>query len=258
MKKLILPLLLFIIIFFTGCSKKENISQLDEIMQRDVLIVGVKTDSKPFGYINKTTGEIEGFDIDVAKYIAKDLLGSERKIKFIPVTPATRIEAITSGQADMIIATMSITPQRQFLIDFTIPYYIAGQTAIVKQDSDIYNFADLKKKKTIVVLGTTSEQNIRKIIPTAKLIGYKNYEEAFIAFKNGEADAISSDNTILSGFLIDNKGFRILKNRISQEPYAIGIRKNENDESLKKNLNIVLKRMQKDGTIKALKKKWQL
>ncbi len=258
MKKLILALLLFIIFFLTGCSKKETISQVDKIIQRDNLIVGVKTDSKPFGYINKTTGEIEGFDIDIAKYIAKDILGSERKVKFVPVTPATRIEAITSGQVDMVIATMSITPQRQFLIDFTTPYYIAGQTAIVKEDSDIHTFSDLKRKTTIVVLGTTTEQNIRRIIPTARLNGYKNYEEAFKAFKEGQADALSSDNTILSGFLMDNKGYRILKNKISQEPYAIGIKRNEEDESLKKNLNIIITRMQKDGTIRALKKKWQL
>ena len=258
MKKLILPLLFFIIIFLTGCSKKETISQVDKIIQRDILIVGVKTDSKPFGYINKNTGEIEGFDIDIAEYIAKDILGNERKIKYIPVTPATKIEAITSEEVDMVIATMSITPQRQFLIDFTTPYYIAGQTAIVKNDSNIHTFSDLRRKKIIVVLGTTAEQNLRRIIPTAKLIGYKNYEEAFNAFKNGEADAISSDNTILSGFLIDNKGFRILKNKISQEPYAIAIKRNEDDESLKKNLNIIINRMQKDGTLKALRKKWQL
>lgn len=257
MKKF-LSILILLLLFFTACTKKEEKTQIDKIIERDILIVGINPNVKPFGFKNKLTDEIEGFDADIAKYIAKDILGSERKIQFIPVTPSTRIEAITSGAVDMVIATMSITPQRQFLIDFTNPYYIAGQTAIVKEDSNIHNFADLKNKTTIVVLGTTSEQNIRRIIPTAKLNGYKNYQEAFEAFKEGQADAISTDNTILSGFLIDNKGYRMLKNKISQEPYAIGIKRNEKDESLKKNLNIIINRLQKDGTIKTLKEKWQI
>lgn len=260
MKKILLSIFVLMFIFLTGCASEDKKveTQLEKIIARDVLVVGVKTDSKPFGYINRNTGEVEGFDIDIAKYIAKDMLGSERKIKLVPVTPNTRIEAILSGQVDMVIATMSITPQRQFLIDFTQPYYIAGQTVMVKEDSTIQNFSDLRKKTTIVVLGTTTEQNIRRIIPTARLSGYKNYEEAFKAFKEGKADAFSSDNTILSGFLMDNKGYRILKNKISQEPYAIGIMKNEEDNSLKKNLDIIIHRMQKDGTIKSLKKKWSV
>lgn len=259
MKKILLSFLILTLLIFTGCTKKEKeISQIEKIVERDILIVGVSTESKPFGFINPKTGKVDGFDIDIAKEVAKDILGSERKIEFVPVSPATRIEAITSGKVDMVIATMTITPQRQYFIDFSDPYYIAGQTALVKEDSDIYNFSDLKKKTTIVVLGTTAESNIRRIIPTAKITGYKSYQEAFNAFKDGHADAISSDNTILSGFLIDNEGYRILKNKISQEPYAIGIKQTENDESLKRNLNITIARLHRDKTIKDLKNKWQV
>lgn len=258
MKK-ILSILILSLLFLTSCSKKQEESAYDKIIKRDILIVGVKEDSKPFGYISNVTNEHEGFDIDIARYIAQDLLGSERKIKFIGVTPDKRIEAITSGEVDMVIATLSITPQRQYLIDFTQPYYMAGQTALVKEDSDIYTFADLKNKTTIVVLGSTAEKNIRRIIPTAKIIGYKNYKDAFNAFEQGKGDAISSDNTILSGYLMDHSGYRMLKNKISKEPYAVGIKQSETDDNkLKKNLNIIITRMHKDGTIKSLKKKWQL
>ena len=259
MKKII-TLLMLAVILFTGWSKKETISRYDEIIKRDVLIVGVKTDSKPFGYISSVTNSPEGFDIDVARYIAQDILGSERKIKFVSVTPNTKIEALTSGEVDLIIATMSITPQRALLIDFSLPYYIAGQSALVKEDSNIHTFSDLKDKTTIVVLGSTAERNIRRIIPMAKIIGYKNYEEAFNAFLNGEADAISTDDTILSGFLLDHKGYRMLKNKITKEAYAVGIRKSDddNDDKLKRNVNVIITRMQKDGTLKDLKNKWHL
>ena len=158
----------------------------------------------------------------------------------------------------MIIATMTVTPQRQYLVDFSSPYYIAGQTALVKEESDINTFADLKRKTTIVVLGTTAEQNIRRIIPTARIVGYKDYHSAFEAFKQGKGDAISTDDTIISGFLMDNNsGYRILKNRISQEPYAIAI-KQQDDQRLKTELNIIVNRMKKDGTILSLKRKWHI
>lgn len=259
MKKLILSVLLLTIIILTGCTQEKEVkSQVEQIIDRDYLIVAVKTDSKPFGYIDEKTGQNEGFDIDIAKAIAKDILGSERKIKYVPVTTAEKIEAITSGKVDIVVATFTMTPQRQFLIDFSTPYYIAGQSAIVREKSNIYNFSDLKNKRTIVVLGSTAEQNIRRILPMARLIGFKNYKEAFDAFKEGQADAISTDNTILSGFLMDNKGYRMIKNRITQEPYAVGFKINENDDSLKKSVNITINRIRKDGTLIQLKKKWNV
>lgn len=259
MKKILLLILFLSVFLITGCSgKKEMKTQIEEIIDRDYIIAAVKTDSKPFGYIDKETGKNEGFDIDIARQIAKDILGSDRKIKFIPVTTAEKIEMVTSGKADIVVATFTMTPQRQYLVDFSIPYYIAGQSVVVKEDSNIYNFSDLKNKKTIVVLGSTAEQNIRRILPMARLTGFKNYEEAFKAFKEGKADAISTDNTILSGFLMDNKGYRMIKNRITQEPYAVGIKLNENDDSLKKSINITINRIQRDGTLLKMKKKWNV
>ena len=257
MKKII-SLLILSLLLLTGCGKKQEISTYDKIVERDYLIVGITTESKPFGFISETTNEPEGFDIDVARYIAKDMLDSERKIEFVSIQPEERIEAITSEKVDMVIATLSITPQRQYFIDFSQPYYIAGQTALVREDSDIHTFSDLKDKTTIIILGTTSEKNIRGIIPTAKIIGYKSYSNAFKAFEEGNGDAISTDNTILSGFLMDHSGYRMLKNKISKEPYGIGIKQNDEDTKLKRNLDIIINRMQKDGTLKKLKEKWQL
>ena len=261
MKKILcLILIIFVCFILTSCGKKEVESRYDKIIKRDYLIAGVKTDSIPFGFINNETQQPDGFDIDVVKYIAQDILGSDRKIEFVSVTPENRIEKLTSGEVDIIAATMSATPQRQYLIDVSEPYFIAGQTALVKQDSDVYTFADLKTKTIIVILGTTAEKNIRRIIPMAKIIGYTNYTEAFDAFLNGKGDAISTDNTILSGFLSEHPEYRMLKNKISKEPYVIGIRQpDENeDDKLKRNIDIIIIRMHKDGTLRQLKEKWNL
>ena len=256
MKKLVCLLILSLVLL-TGCGKKDEKNALEQILDKDVLVVGVKTDSKPFGFISNATGDYEGFDVDVARYIAKDLLGSERKIKFVSIDSNNRIEAITSGQIDMAIATMSITPQRQYLIDFSIPYYIAGQTAMVREDSDIHSFGDLKRKTIIISLGSTAEKNIRRILPTTKMIGYKSHHEAFQALQEGKGDALSDDDVILAGYMIDNPGYRLIKTRISREPYAIGI-KQYDDKTLKITLDDIITRMKKDGTIKELKEKWHL
>jgi ABC-type amino acid transport substrate-binding protein len=120
MKKIIC-LLILSLIFLTGCKKEEEKNALEQIKEKDMLVVGINDDSKPFGFISKATGEYEGFDVDVARYIAKDILGSERKVKFVALDTSKRIEAITSGDVDMAIATMTVTPQRQYLIDFSIP-----------------------------------------------------------------------------------------------------------------------------------------
>lgn len=255
MKK-ILCLIIMSLLLLTACTKKEKENTLDKIINRNLIIAGVKQDAGPFGHINEK-GQYDGFDIDVAKYIANKLTGSEKNIKFVPVTSNTRIEAVTSGEVDMIIATMSNTESRRYIIDFSIPYYTAGQTAVVKNKSKIYSFADLKDKTTIVVMGSTSEQNLRRVIPTARIVGYSTYKEAFQALKDGKGDALSSDDTIISGFIAKNKGFRVLKGRISAEHYSIGIKQTD-DKLLKETLDSIITEMKNNGTLKELKKKWSL
>ena len=256
MKK-ILSLIILTIIITTGCFKKGPSNDFDKIVKKDSITVGVKTDAKPFGFINEETGLNDGFDIDIAKYIARSILGTDKNIEFISVTPHSRIEAITSGKADMVIATMSVTNQRQYFIDFSVPYYVAGQTAAVRKDSGIKTFAELKNKTSIVVMGTTAEENLRRVVPTTKIIGFKTYKEAFDALKEGKGDAFITDETILSDFIYHNKDYKTLKQKISIELYGVGIKKSK-DKKLKEAIDIVISRMSKDGTLNYLRKKWHL
>ena len=205
--KRILCLLCFCFIILTACGKKE-LTTLEQIKSRNSLTVGVSQDAGAFGHLNKN-GELEGFDIDVAKYIAKKLIGSDKMIKFEVLTPNNRIEAIMSGNVDIVVSTMSITESRKMLIDFSMPYYTAGQTAVVKNDSNIHTFADLRNKKTIVVLGTTAERNIRRIMPAAKLIGFPDYDEAFLAFEAGEAITYGLFNAQERGILFISPGEKV-------------------------------------------------
>lgn len=252
-------ILIFMLVFLTyGCAKNEKPQDIYRtIINRDKLIVGVQYDAKPFGFIDEN-GKLEGVDVDIAKELAKRILGDESKIEFREVSPSTRIEAITSGEVDMVIATMSITPQRKLIVSFSDPYFIAGQAIAVPIDSDIKTYNDLNNRNVIVVLGTTGEKNLRYFVPSAVIQGYKNYSEAFKAFKERKADAITTDDSLLIGFVMDNKNFKILPKRLTQEPYGIAFKNSEDAASLKINVNRMLQDMKSDGTLNTIKKKWNV
>lgn len=252
--------ILFALVFvLTGCGTQED-QQLDiyhNIIKRDKLIVGVQYDAKPFGYMDKD-GQVKGVDIDIARELAKRILGDENKIELKQVTPANRIQAVTSGNVDIVVATMSITPQRKMIVNFSEPYFVAGQAILIPSISNIRGIADLKDKPVGVVLGTTGERNLRYFAPQSILRGYKNYSEAFNALKNKQVVAMTSDDAILMGFIMDDKNFKILPKRLTREPYGIAMKNTQDAKSLQLNINRFLNDMREDGFMYNLNKKWNI
>ena len=238
-----------------GCSKKEPelVDTLSEILQKDSITVGVKTDTAPFGFID-TDGKNAGFDIDLAKLIAKNILKDENKVVFVPVNSSNRIMKLASREVDIVIATMSITSQRQQILDFSTPYYTAGQAILVKKDSNITSLMELKNKKVIIVFGSTVEKTLRSAVPHVKVIGYKTYPEAIEALKAGKASAMVADDTILMGYTIHDDSIKILPKRYSQEPYAVALRKD--DERLREAIDLEIQYALEKGIIRQLKSKW--
>lgn len=228
----------------------------ETIKKRGHVIVGVKTDTKPFGYIKDN--EIIGLDIDLAKTIAKALLQDETKLKLVSVTPSDRLIKLTTGEVDMIIATMTVTPQRMDLIDFSHSYFIAGQTVMTRSESNIVALSDLANKNIGVIFGTTAEKNLRVLLPTAKILGYKTYSDAYESLNNGTIEAITADDTILRNYALNNKSVRVLPKRYSKEPYAIGVRKGSENKILLEKINYTLKTMITSNAINKLYAKWNL
>lgn len=240
----------------TGCKKhQEHEDVLQSILNKGELVVGVKSDTKPFGFYNESV-ELVGFDVDLAKLIAKSILGDENKVKFIPVTSANRISMLNSKKVDMIIATMTVTPQRSEVVEFSIPYYITGQALLVPSDSKISSMSQLNGKKVIIVFGTTSERNLRFIAPEADIIGFKTYIKGYGALKTKHADAMTSDETILMGFAMSDKSVKLLPKLYSREPYAIAMRKGESTVALKSRIDFILEQLIRSGEINKLKYKW--
>jgi len=254
-------LLLILIGFTSSCYAyaKEN-TRTDlykSIIKRDKMIVGISFESKPFGF-KGTDGKVKGLEVDLAREIAKRLLGNENKVTFKNVTTQDRIKEAKLGDVDMVISTITITPQRNKIVDFSVPYFIAGQVICVRKDSKIESVDDLLNKKVIVELGTTGEKNIKHFAPNALIQGYDNNSDAINAFKDGVGDAITTDDSLLRGLVMDNSNYTILPKRLTKEPYGIAFQKSKQTKLFKKNVNKIIKEMSLDGTLATIKNKWDI
>lgn len=256
-KKIILLLICFCFIF-SGCGKKttEN-DDFANVIKRDKLVVGVRDDAPPFGFKDEK-GNLIGYDIDLAKIIAKDILGNENKVEFVPVTASNRIMKLSANEVDFLIATMSITNQRQQILDFSVPYYVAGQAILVNSSSKATSLSDFEGKKLIIVFGSTSERNLRTNVPEVTVIGYKNYDDAYRALKQNKADGIVADDTILLNYALKDKSVKLLPKRYSKEPYAVVFRKEKESERLLIRVNHIIGRLASKGQLNRLQEKWHI
>ncbi|HEY5893654.1 MAG TPA: glutamate ABC transporter substrate-binding protein [Chthoniobacterales bacterium] len=203
---------------------------IPEIKKRGKLIAGVKYDVRLFGLNNPITGQVEGFDVDIAREIAKALLGSEDKIQLIETVSANRIPFLQENKVDIVVSTMTITEDRKKQIDMSEPYYLAGQSLLVPKGSSIASVSDLGGKTVTTVQGSTSEKNIVAKAPTAKFNLLKSYSECFTALSNGQADAMTTDDIILLGFKSTAPDkFELVGGQFTQEPYGVGVRKGHSD-----------------------------
>lgn len=257
MKRIILALL-FMCLVFSGCGKKKSASDdLSLIQQKGKIVVGVRDDASPFGFRDKN-GMLVGYDIDLARLLAQNILGNSSAVEFVPVSASNRIMKLNSGEVDCLIAAMSITNQRQQILDFSMPYYIAGQAILVRSFSKATSLKDFAGSRLIIVYGSTSERNLRSNVPEVTVLGYKTYNSAYNALKSGKAEGIVADDTILLNYTLNDKSVKLLPKRYSKEPYAIAFRKGEQSTRLIARTNYVLDNLQRAGKLNRLQEKWKI
>jgi putative glutamine transport system substrate-binding protein len=233
----------------TGSKTMEN------IQKRGKLVVGVKFDTKLFGLKDPGSGKVEGFDIDMAKALAKKILGDETKIELKEVTSKTRMPLLMNGDIDLIIATMTITEERKKEVEFSDVYFKAGQSLLVKKGSPIKSVADVKKgTKVLAVKGSTSTDNIRKASPEATVLEFENYQEAFTALKAGQGDTLTTDNAILYGMVQQDPNYQVVGGTFTDEPYGMAIRKG--DTGFASYVNEFLKAIKASGDYDKMYEKW--
>jgi glutamate transport system substrate-binding protein len=214
------------------------------------IVVGTKFDQPGLG-LKKPDGTMTGFDVDVARYVAKELGYSEDQIEWKESPSAQRETLIENDQVKYVVATYSITDKRKEKVDFAGPYLLTGQSLLVAAgNTDITGPESLQdNKKLCSVTGSTPAQRIKDKYPGVQLQQYDTYSACVEALKNGAIDAVTTDEVILAGYAAQSPGaFKIVGKPFSEEFLGIGLKKGDTD--LRAKINDALEKMEKDGAWK--------
>jgi ABC-type amino acid transport substrate-binding protein len=225
-----------------------------ELQEKGEVVIGVKYDVPPFGFENPESGEVEGFDVDLGKYIA-DKLGVEPV--FQEAISDNRIPFLQDGTVDLILSTMTITTDRDAEIDFSRPYFIANGRILVPEDSDIAGIEDLAGKKVCTALGSTYESTIKEQAPEADLKTVEAYSDCLTLIQNGQVDAVSTDNVILTGMIIqsgDDFPLKLVGDNLTTEPYGVGLP--DGDTEFQAFLDETIEASFEDGTWDSIYDEW--
>lgn len=226
-----------------------NSDQVQAIIDRGVLRVGVKQDVPNFGFKNPDTGEFEGMEIDIARKIAQEL-GVD--IEFTPVTAQTRGPLLDNEQVDMVIATFTITEERKLLYNFTSPYYTDAVGFLVNKDSGIKTFKDLDGKNIGVAQGSITRKLISDLADkhgiSVTFAELGSYPELSVSLRAHRTDAFSVDQSILSGYIGSQS--ELMDFSFSASDYGIVTKLSNKD--LNDYLNGLIETWTADGSLQAI------
>ena len=210
--------------------------------------IGIKFDQPGLGF--KKSGTYEGFDVDVARYIANQLGYTDAQIEFKEAPSKQREAMLQNGDVDMILASYSITDERKKAVDFAGPYFIAGQDLMVRKDeTGINGPEDLNGKRLCSVTGSTSAKVVKeKFAKEVQLMEQPGYAECATALLSGIVDAVTTDDIILAGLAAASRGkLRVIGKPFTQEPYGVGIKKDADSKEFATKINDAIEDMIKSG-----------
>jgi polar amino acid transport system substrate-binding protein len=207
-----------------------------------------------FGFRDSFNGQLEGFDIDIAKQIATALFGDPSPIQFIVVGSDQRIPALKDGRVDMVVRTMTMNCTRWQEVDFSTVYYQAGQRVLVRRDSGITGIDALGGKRVCATKGSTSIENVAKAASKPVPVSVPNWTDCLVMLQQYQVDAVSTDDTILAGLAAQDPYTEVVGPSFTDEPYGVAIAKGRED--LVRFVNGVLERMRADGTWTAIYQRW--
>jgi polar amino acid transport system substrate-binding protein len=221
-------------------------STMATIADRGRLIVGVDQNTYLFGFRNPATGQLEGFDIDIAREIARAIFGDPNRIQLRVVDASQRESALQDGDVDVVVRTYSITCDRKKKVDFSTVYFNANQKVLTIKGSGIDSFQALSGKRVCAVSGTTSLSRLFDLNPRPTIFGATTWTDCLLMLQQGQVDAISTDDVVLKGLAHQDPNAEVVGDSVAVEPYGIGV--NREHEDLVRFVNGVLEKIREDGT----------
>ncbi|MBO0856372.1 MAG: glutamate ABC transporter substrate-binding protein [Nocardia sp.] len=233
---------------------------LDAIRARKRLLVGLDPGSNLFSFRDPISGNLAGFDVDIAREIARDLLGSPDAVEFRFLTSAERKQAMErtiepSKAVDIVVNSWSITCERRQYADFSTIYLMSHQRVLAMKDSGIGSLADLAGKRVCTVGSTTSLDRIRRNQPAATVITVPTWADCLVSLQQRQVEAVSTDAALLAGLAQQDPSYtQVVGPNLSDEPYGVGTPKGNDD--MVRFVNATLQRIRSDGTWVRLYQQW--
>jgi len=230
-------------------------STMRTIQDRGRLIAGVSADTYLLGSRNPFSGQIEGFDIDMVKAVAKAIFGNENAYELKVITAAQRIPALQDGSVDLVARNMTISCDRWTKIAFSSEYYRSGQKILVRRGSDARTLADLSGQEVCAPNATSSMQNLITLAPDAIAVGSDSHTGCLVLFQQGEVAAITGDDTVLAGLAAQDPYAEVpVQKAFTSEPYGLGM--NADDVDLVRFVNGRLQQLRTNGEWTRIYNRW--
>ncbi|MGW0807420.1 transporter substrate-binding domain-containing protein [Nonomuraea sp. NPDC002799] len=248
MKRVLAVVLALVATVVAGCGSGGQ----ESIMDKDTLTIGVRPDLPSVGF-RTADGKFDGFDVDVARYVAGKL---GKDFTLMPVLAADREKVLVSGPADLVVATFTISQDRKARVLFAGPYHVSYQDILTRPDDTIKNVRDLKGRKICEVKGANAAQRVvEERGVAAQVVPFPDYAQCLAALKSGQVDAVTTNDVILAGLAAqDGSGLRLANAQFNEQRSGIGLRKD--DVPGCEAVNRAITDMYQDGTAAKLLRKW--
>lgn len=237
-------------------SLTTHAAELEEIEERGHITVGVKDNVRPLGFRNEA-GALVGFEIDLARQLAAELLGSADALELQPLANRERLSQLLADEVDVVIARLSVTTPRMRVVDFSSPYYLDG-TALVTQQPFVSDIGDLTGQTVAVLHQSSTIDVVRSRLPGVTLVGVESYQEALEALEIGTAAAFAADVSMLSGWVQEYPQYQILPTLLSAEALAIALPRGLQYQDLRDQVNAIVEDWAANGWLQERMEYWGL
>lgn len=235
-----------------GFSSLAQADQLADIKARGKLVCGTLGTAEPFSFQHPQTREIVGYDVDICRKVA-DAIGVPLELK--PIAVEARIPELVQGRVDILAANLGYTPGRAEQIDFSYSYFVSQQKLMTTKESGLTTIASLGGKKVTAIKGSSSEQGVRREIPTAQTVTFQDTSAAFLALTQDKVDAFCASELMLVKLSKQSKvPLTIVEQSLFVEPWGLGLRKGE--PAFKAVVNSTLAGLEASGEIDTIFAKW--